>query len=302
VTIAGISVLDNSSSLANAGVAYIILKPWGERSAGEDLLSLYNGLNASLGSIENARTIVVPPPPIQGIGNVAGATMQIELRDNSFDLGKLQATVDAFVASASSQSSVQRVQSTFRASVPQYTVEIDRVKAETMHVTVDQVFSALAGYLGASYVDQFTKFGRTFQIYVQADSKFRQRIDDISNLTVRTQNGEMVPLGSLSKITPATGASLISLYNLYPSATVIALPAPGVSTGQVMALLEETAANVLPRGTGYEWTCPIKRSLSVGKCMPCLDLPCCSSILCLQRSMRVDSHLWLFCWRFPCRA
>jgi HAE1 family hydrophobic/amphiphilic exporter-1 len=215
---------------------------------------LYNGLNASLGGIENARTIVVPPPPIQGIGNVAGATMQIELRDNSFDLNKLQATVDAFVASASSQSSVQRVQSTFRASVPQYTVEIDRVKAETMHVTVDQVFSALAGYLGASYVDQFTKFGRTFQIYVQADSKFRQRIDDISNLTVRTQNGDMVPLGALSKITPGTGASLISLYNLYPSATVIALPAPGISTGQVIALLEETAANVLPPGTGYEWT------------------------------------------------
>jgi hydrophobic/amphiphilic exporter-1 (mainly G- bacteria), HAE1 family len=138
-------VLDNSAPLANAGVAYIILKPWSERGAGEDLLSLYVGLNRSLGEIEDARTLVVPPPPIQGIGNAAGATMQIELLDSSFDLAKLQATIDGFVANAAMQSSLQRVQSTFRSGVPQYIVQVDRVKAETLHVTVDQVFSALSG-------------------------------------------------------------------------------------------------------------------------------------------------------------
>ncbi len=172
ITIAGLSVLDNSSTLANSGVAYLILKPWSERGAGEDLRSLFLDLNASMAAIEEANTIVLPPPPIQGVGNAAGGTLQIELRDSSFDLAKLQATVDAFVANASTQSNLQRVQATFRSSVPQFTVSVDRVKTETLHLTTDQVFSALAAYLGSSYVDQFNKFGRTFQIYVQADLRF----------------------------------------------------------------------------------------------------------------------------------
>jgi HAE1 family hydrophobic/amphiphilic exporter-1 len=267
VAIAGISVLDNSASLANAGVAYIILKPWGERAAGQDLRSLYLRLNGALAEIEEARTIVLPPPPIQGVGNAAGATMQIELRDGSFDLAKLQASVDAFVANAATQSSLQRVQATFRSSVPQYAVEVDRVKTETLQVSVDQVFSALAGYLGSSYVDQFNKFGRTFQIFIQADAQFRLRIEDIANLTVRNKNGDMIPLGTLVSITPTVGPSLISLYNLYPSASVVALPAAGVSTGQTMRLMEEIAARTLPPGASFEWTAMSYQEKIVGNQM-----------------------------------
>jgi HAE1 family hydrophobic/amphiphilic exporter-1 len=267
VTIAGVSVLDNSASLANAGVAYIILKPWSERGAGEDLLSLYTGLNRSLGEIEAARILVVPPPPIQGIGNAAGATMQIELRDSSFDLAKLQASVDALVDNAATQSSLQRVQSSFRSGVPQYLVEVDRVKAETQHVTLDQVFQALSGYVGSSYVDQFNKFGRTFQIYLQADSQFRLRPEDVANLTVRSQDGHIIPLGTLVTITPTVGPSLISLYNLYPSATVIAIPAAGVATGDAIKLMEEIAARTLPPGTGFEWTAMSYQEKIVGNQM-----------------------------------
>ena len=128
VTIAGVSALDNSAPLANAGVAYIILKDWSERGKGQDLLSLFTGLNKALDEIEEARILVVPPPPIQGIGNAAGFTMQIELRDGSFDLAKLQSVVDAIEANAKTQSGMQRVMASFRASVPQYTVEVDRVK------------------------------------------------------------------------------------------------------------------------------------------------------------------------------
>jgi HAE1 family hydrophobic/amphiphilic exporter-1 len=197
---------------------------------------------------------VVPPPPIQGIGNAAGATMQIELRDSSFDLAKLQATMDALVANAASQSSLQRVQTTFRSGVPQYILQVDRVKAETLHVTLDQVFSALSGYVGSSYVDQFNKFGRTFQIYLQADSQFRLRREDIDNLTVRSQDGHIVPLGTLVTITPTVGPSLISLYNLYPSATVIAVPSSDTSTGEAIGLMEEIAGKTLPPGTAFEWT------------------------------------------------
>jgi len=267
VTIAGISVLDNSAALANAGVAYIILKPWSERGAGEDLRTLFVGLNASLGAVEEASTLVVPPPPIQGVGNAAGATMQIELRDSSFDLAKLQASVDAFVANASRQSNLQRVQATFRSTVPQYTAEVDRVKSQTLHVSLDQVFSALAGYLGSSYVDQFNKFGRVFQIYVQADSQYRLRTEDIANLSVRNAGGAMVPLGTLVTITPTFGPSLISLYNLYPSASVIAVPAAGVSSGDAIALMEEIAARSLPAGEGFEWTAMSYQEKIVGNQM-----------------------------------
>jgi len=254
IAIAGVSALDNNSTLANGGVAYIILKDWSERGRGEDLRSLFIELNRSLATIEEARTLVLPPPPIQGIGAGAGATMQTVLRDGSFDLAKLQGVVTAMVANAETQSSLQRVMAPFRSNVPQYTVEVDRVKTQTLRVTTDEVFSALAGYLGSSFVDQFNKFGRTFQIYVQADSQFRLRLEDIQNLTVRNKDGNMIPLSTLVNIEPAVGASLISLYNLYPSATIVALPAAGVSSGETMTLMEEIAARTLPPGVGFEWT------------------------------------------------
>jgi HAE1 family hydrophobic/amphiphilic exporter-1 len=254
MTIAGISALDNSSSLANAGVAYIVLKEWSARGAGQDLRSLFVGLNEKLSVIPEARILVIPPPPIQGIGNAAGFAMQVELRDGNSDFAKLQAVTNAIISSAQSQSALQRVSSSFRSMVPQFNIEIDRIKTQTLHVTTDQIFSTLSSYMGASYVNQFNKFGRTFQVYTQADSQFRVTLRDIENLMVRNSNGDMIPIGTVAKITPAVGPSLISLYNLYPSATIIGLPATGYSSGQGMKLMEEIADKTLPRGTGYEWT------------------------------------------------
>ncbi|MEA2885652.1 MAG: hydrophobic/amphiphilic exporter (mainly bacteria), family [Bradyrhizobium sp.] len=264
MTIAGISALDNSSSLANAGVAYLILKEWSERGKGEDLLSLFNGLNQRLAAIPEARILVVPPPPIQGIGNAAGFSMQVELRDGNADFGKLQAITDTVVANGQTQSALQRVSSTFRSTVPQFDVEIDRVKTQILHVTTDQVFQTLSSYLGASFVNQFNKFGRTFQVYTQADAQYRLTLRDIQNMMVRNSNGDMIPLGTVAKITPAVGPSLISLYNLYPSSTIIGLPAKGYSSGQSMALMEQIAAKTLPPGTGYEWTAMSYQEKAVG--------------------------------------
>jgi HAE1 family hydrophobic/amphiphilic exporter-1 len=264
MTIAGISALDSSSSLANAGVAYLILKEWSERGKGEDLLSLFNGLNQRLSVIPEARILVVPPPPIQGIGNAAGFAMQVELRDGNADYGKLQAITNAMVANGQTQSALQRVNSSFRSMVPQFDVEIDRVKTQTMHVTTDQVFQTLSSYLGASFVNQFNKFGRTFQVYTQADAQYRLTLRDIENMMVRNSTGDMIPLGTVAKITPAVGPSLISLYNLYPSSTIIGLPAKGYSSGQSMALMEEIAAKTLPPGTGYEWTAMSYQEKAVG--------------------------------------
>jgi hydrophobic/amphiphilic exporter-1 (mainly G- bacteria), HAE1 family len=264
ISIAGISALDNSSSLANAGVAYLILKEWSERGAGQDLRSLFVGLNEKLSVIPEARILVIPPPPIQGIGNAAGFAMQVQLRDGNADFSKLQAITSTIVADAQTQSALQRVSSSFRSMVPQFDVEVDRIKTQTLHVTTDQIFSTLSSYLGSSFVNQFTKFGRTFQVYAQADAVYRLTARDIQNMMVRNSQGDMVPLGTVATIKPSVGPSLISLYNLYPSATVIGLPAAGYSSGQSMALMEEIAAKTLPPGTGYEWTAMSYQEKAVG--------------------------------------
>ena len=201
ITIAGMSALDNSASLANAGVAYLMLKDWGEREQkGQDLLSLFIGLNKSLGEIEEARIIVMPPPPIQGIGNAAGFTLQIELRDGSFDLAKLQSVIDTIVANAGTQSSLQRVMASFRASVPQYTVEIDREKTKTVQAR------RRSGVLGARRLSRLDLCRSVQQV--------RPRLPDLragrcavppaadrtsQNLTVRNKDGDMIPLGTLDQ-------------------------------------------------------------------------------------------------------
>jgi len=254
VTVAGISPLDNSASLANAGVAYVTLKPWSQRGEGQDLLSLFTGMNRSMQQVIEARILVVPPPPIQGIGNASGFTMQVELRDGSFDFSKLQALTNAMVSAAQTQTGLQRVQTTFRSDAPQYRVDIDRVKAQTLHVTVDQVFSTIQTFMGSTYVVQLNKFGRTFQAYVQADAQFRLRPEEISQLTVRNQQGGIVPIGTVADVVQTTGPPLISLYNLYPSSMIMGMPATGFSSGQAMNLMEQIAQRTLPPGTGYEWS------------------------------------------------
>jgi len=148
IAISGVSALDNNSTLANAGVAYVVLKDWSERGKGEDLRSLFQQFNRDFAVIEQARIVVFPPPPIQGIGNAAGFAMQLELRDGSFDLTKLQTTTNTVVKDAQTQSGLQRVTSSFRSTVPQLKVEVDRAKAETLQVSIDDVFATLGAYLG----------------------------------------------------------------------------------------------------------------------------------------------------------
>jgi hydrophobic/amphiphilic exporter-1 (mainly G- bacteria), HAE1 family len=250
ISIAGVSVLDNNATLANAGVAYVVLKDWSER---DDLRTVFARLAPALDPVD-ARVVVLPPPPIQGIGNAGGFTMQVELRDGSTDFAKLQNVINKIVANARSQSGLQRVSTSFRATAPQFRIDVDRVKAETLHVPVDQVFSTLATYLGSTYVSQFNKFGRVFQVYAQADAQFRLRPRDIENLWVRNQQGDMIPLGTLVSIEPVVGLPLIGLYNLFPSSSIIGLPAAGFSSGEAIHLMEADAAHTLPPGMGTEWT------------------------------------------------
>jgi len=251
VTIAGVSALDNNAVLANAGVIYLVLKDWSERAK---LSVLLPRLSATLGAVDTARVVLVPPPPIQGIGNAGGFNMQVQLRRGSTDFAKLQSVTNTIIANAQAQSALQRVSTSFRAVAPQVRVDVDRVKAETVHVSLDKVFATLSTYFGSTYVEQFNKFGRVFQVYVQADAGFRVRPRDIENLYVRNDQGSMIPLGTLVSLTPVVGPPLISLFNLFPAASVIGVPAAGFSSGEVLRVMEEDAAKTLPPGMAAEWT------------------------------------------------
>ena len=254
LTVAGVSALDNSASLSSAGMAYVLLKDWGARGKGEDLASIYANLNRALDAVPEAQSVVLPPPPIQGIGNSSGFTMMAELRNGSFDYGELQSLTRAMIARANDQSGLTRTSTSFRAATPQLRLDIDRVKAATLHVALGDVFQALSGYLGSSYVNQITKFGRVFQVYVQAESQFRATPADIDKLWVRSSDGAMIPLGTIVSLHRTVAPALVSLYNLYPAATIVGQPAPGFSSGQSMALMEQIANATLPPGTGFDWT------------------------------------------------
>jgi len=257
IAITGISVLDNSASLANAGVAYVIFKDWSLRGGakGQDLRSILTHIQGELDSgLPDGRGFVLVPPPIQGIGAAGGFAMQLEQRDGSFDYAKMLAATRSVLEAAESQSALQRVLTTFRSDAPQLQVVVDRTKAETLRVSVGSVFSALSSYLGSTYVNQFNKFGLALQVYVQADSPYRLNPNDLLKLNVRSQDGNIVPIGALAEIRPAVGPSLIGLFNLYMTATIAGAPAPGFSSGQAMDVMGQIADNTLPPGTTYAWS------------------------------------------------
>ena len=143
-------------------------------------------------------------------------------------------------------------------------VVVDRTKAEALGITVGQVFSALSGYVGSNYVTQFNKFGHVFQIYTQANADKRASVDDIRNLKVRAGNGTMTPIGTVIDVSQVTGPPLISLYNLYPTATVVGSPAPGFSSGQALDIMDQVGAQALPKGTGFDWTAMSFQEKEVG--------------------------------------
>ena len=254
VAISGISALDNNSSLSNAGVAYLIFKDWSQRGEGEDMMSIYENLNKSFRGMQTASTLVIVPPPILGLGQSGGFSLQLELTDGSFDYYELQRVADNIVAAARKRPEVLAVLTSFRAEVPQIFVDIDRSQTEVFGVSVGDLFNTLQAYLGSSYVGQFTKFGQTFPIFVQADQQFRLETTDIPNYYVRNQSGDMVPIGAVADIRTDAGPGLVTLYNLYPSASVSGMPASGYSSGQAMAAVAEVANQNMPSNMAFEWT------------------------------------------------
>ncbi len=266
VTVGGLSILDNMAHLANAGVAFVVLNDWDARAKqkGQDLRSIYQNLSRSLQGVTRAVAFVLLPPPIQGIGNVSGFSMQVEIKNGDFDYTLLQSLTDAVIRDGRAQSALQRVSTTFRAGAPQLNVTVDRIKAETLGITVGNVFSALAGYVGSTYAAQVNKFGHVFQVYTQALPDYRASVDGIENLKVKAGNGTMTPIGTVVDIKEVQGPPLISLYNLYPSATVVGSAVAGFSSGQALDIMDQIGAQALPTGTGYEWTAMSYQEKAVG--------------------------------------
>ncbi|SFK75297.1 efflux RND transporter permease subunit [Methylocapsa palsarum] len=254
VAISGIAALNDNASLSNAGVAYVILKDWSERGKGEDLRGLYAALSERMKVLPDGVALVVPPPPIQGVGNSAGSTMKVQLRNGSFDYAELQKLANAISRRAAQQSMFAFARNYFSASAPQLDVTFDRVKTETLGVPLGSALDALSSYMGSSYVGQFNRFGRVFQIYVQAEASARVNEESLKTLQVRNNSGDMVPFGTLANIKTVAGPPLISLFNLYPAATIITGTATGYSSGQGLSVLEQIAADTLPAGAGFEWT------------------------------------------------
>jgi HAE1 family hydrophobic/amphiphilic exporter-1 len=256
IAISGLSVLDNFADLSNAGVAFVVLKPWDDRGKAThtDILSIAEHLQAALNNAPDGRLFVVPPPPIQGIGNAGGLQMQLELLGGSFDYPKLAAVTQELLKRAQSSPELQRVLTTYSPGGPHVAVNVDRARAETLRVSVGTVFSALTSYLGSTFVNQFNKFGLSLQVYVQAESQFRQQPDQLLDYAVRSRDNQIVPLGAIADLSSQVGPSLITLYNLYPSATIIGAPAKGASSGQALTTMDGIAKSTLPKDIGYEWT------------------------------------------------
>jgi HAE1 family hydrophobic/amphiphilic exporter-1 len=256
IALSGMSILDNSADLANAGTCWVILKPFADRdkTPGEDLLTIYQHMQEALGSLPDGQAYVLPPPPIQGIGNAGGFQMQLELLGGSFDYVKLNALTQEIVRRAKEDPALRNVVTTFRADAPHVALTVNRERAQTLRVSVGDIFSTLTDYVGSTYVNQFNKFGQSLQVYVQADSRYRLHPDDLLSLYVRSQDGQMVPIGAVAHLGPVVAPPLITLYNLYASSTIVGGPARGYSSGQAMAAIERIAKRVLPDDVTFEWT------------------------------------------------
>ena len=254
IAIGGLSPLDGNASLANSGIVYLMFKDWSKRPKGQDLRSIYNGLSSRLANFQDAKTMVIVPPPIQGLGLSGGFQMQLQLTDGSFDLPRLQAVTEELISEAKSSPVIRMALTPLRASVPQISINVNKTQAETLGVMIGDIYQTMQSYLGSSFVNLFTRFGHNYMVYAQADAPYRLEIDTLKNYHVRSQAGEMIPVGTVADIKSTQGAAVFPLYNLFPSATINGSANEVFSSGQALATMETLARKTLPVGMSYEWT------------------------------------------------
>ncbi|HMN46187.1 MAG TPA: multidrug efflux RND transporter permease subunit [Povalibacter sp.] len=249
----GLSIAGFTNS-PNSALVFFALADFDERKSAELYgLNIANALNRELGTIQEAQIAVFPPPAVQGLGAIGGFKLQVEDRaDLGYD--ELYRITQEVMGKARQAPELTGVFSTYEVSVPQIQADVNRVKAKEHGVALNDVFETLQAYLGSVYVNDFNRFGRTYQVIAQADAPFRSKAEDILRLQTRNERGEMLPLGSIIRVSESYGPDRVFRYNGYLTADINGGPAPGYSTGQAKAAMERILAETLPNSVKYEWT------------------------------------------------
>jgi hydrophobe/amphiphile efflux-1 (HAE1) family protein len=260
--------LDILTSTNNSNVATVIatLKPWEERRTPETQFNAILGrAQQQFAGIPEGIVFGFGLPPILGLGTAGGFEFMLEDRADG-STAQLAAVADQFVAETQKHPEFALVQGIFRDTVPQYRVKLDSDKAQTLGIPVTDVYNALQTFLGGLYVNDFNRFGRTWQVLLQAEPEYRDAPDDIKRFYVRTANNDMVPLSTLVSVEAMTGPEVIYRYNRYRTSKLIGINSPAYSSGQASAAMEKIAREILPAGFGYEWTGTVfQEKLSEGK-------------------------------------
>jgi multidrug efflux pump len=277
----------------NAGIAFVILKPAEERT-GRDLRAdaIVQQLNGQFfGEIQEAIVAIFPPPPVQGLGQVGGFKLYVEDRAGT-GFEDLYAQLWNGIAKAQKEPSLAGLFSSFQVSVPQIQADVDRERVKSYGVELTDVFETLQVYLGSLYVNDFNRFGRTYQVNAQAESQFRLQPEQIRRLETRNARGDMVPLGSLVTVSRSYGPDQVMHYNGYPAAEINGGPAPGFSSGQAQAAIAATLRAELPPGMTFEWTELAYQELLAGNTM-LLVFPLCVLLVYIVLAAQYES------WTLP---
>jgi multidrug efflux pump len=253
ISFPGLSINGFTNS-TNSGIAFIRLKPFEERKSKElSGMAIAQALQQEYSQIQDAYVAVFPPPPVLGLGTIGGFKLYIEDRgDNGLDA--LYGATQGLIGKGYQTPGLAGLFSSFTINTPQLDADVDRVKAKAQGIPLQNVFDTMQINLGSLYVNDFNRFGRTYQVVAQADAEFRQHPEDILRLKTRNAAGQLVPLGSVVKINETYGPDRVMRYNGYPAAEINGAPAPGFSSGQAEAIMEQLAKENLPKGLVLDWT------------------------------------------------
>ncbi|MPZ16929.1 MAG: multidrug efflux RND transporter permease subunit [Luteitalea sp.] len=266
VSFPGLSV-NGFVNASNTGIAFVTLKPALERQSPElSAGAIVGALNAQYSELQEAFVAIFPPPPVQGLGTTGGFKLYVEDRGN-LGFEELFGRVQAAVGEGFGTPSLAGVFSIFQVNVPQIDADVDRERVKTYGVELTDVFETLQVYLGSLYANDFNRFGRTYQVNVQAESEFRLQPEQIRRLETRNARGDMVPLGSLVTVQRSYGPDQVMHYNGYPAAEINGGPAPGFSSGQAQDAIAGILERGLPSGMTFEWTELAYQELLAGNTM-----------------------------------
>jgi HAE1 family hydrophobic/amphiphilic exporter-1 len=240
---------------SNSGSIFMQFKPWDERKKkSEQLLGIVAELNKRFAVIKNARIVVIPPPAIPGLGNAGGFSIQIEQRQSNDDIKTFERVVNQFVAEANKQPEIGNAFTFFSAHTPGFEVDVDRDKAKKLGLNLADIYNTMQMYMGSTYINQLTIYGRNFYVVAQADTNYRADVHDFGKYYVKNVDGQMIPLSTVLSYKVTESAPLISHFNIYRSAEIDGGAKQGFSSGQANDALLRVAAKVLPEGYGYDWS------------------------------------------------